>query len=74
MPPYLAGRIHFSKASLHGITYVRLHGVWKEWEVVVWNDKFDTQATIARAHSKRETYEVFGKMWPALLNASLEWK
>ncbi|KAJ7196031.1 hypothetical protein GGX14DRAFT_327140, partial [Mycena pura] len=68
MLPYLASRIHFCKASLHDNTYARLHGVWKEWEVVIWDDKFDARATIARAYSKHETYEVFAKMWPALFN------
>ncbi|KAJ7232996.1 hypothetical protein B0H12DRAFT_1028746, partial [Mycena haematopus] len=68
MLPYLAGRIHFSKASLHDNTYGRLHGVWKEWEVVIWDDKFDTRATIARAYTKHETYDVFAKMWPALFD------
>ncbi|KAJ6564996.1 hypothetical protein DFH09DRAFT_1363963 [Mycena vulgaris] len=64
--PFLAGRIHSAKASLHDNTYARVHGVWKEWEVVIWDDKLDFRATITRIYSTRETYEVFGKMWPAL--------
>lgn len=38
MFPFLVGRIHVAKASLHDNTYSRLHGVWKEWEVVIWDD------------------------------------
>ncbi|KAJ6464091.1 hypothetical protein C8R45DRAFT_840549, partial [Mycena sanguinolenta] len=66
MLPYLAGRIHFCKASLHDNTYARVHGTWKEWEVVIWDDKFDARATIARAYSQNETFAVFKKMWSAL--------
>lgn len=39
MLPYLAGRIHAAKASLHDNTYCRIHGIWKEWEVVIWDDR-----------------------------------
>ncbi|KAJ6513998.1 hypothetical protein DFH09DRAFT_1374151 [Mycena vulgaris] len=66
MLPFLARRIHSAKASLYDNTYARVHGVWKEWEVVIWDDKLDFRATITRIYSTRETYEVFGKMWPAL--------
>ncbi|KAJ7775009.1 hypothetical protein B0H16DRAFT_1265082, partial [Mycena metata] len=66
MLPFLAGRIHAAKASLHDNMYARLHGVWKEWEVVIWDDKLNCRVTITRIYSKRETEEVFAKMWPAL--------
>ncbi|KAJ6527896.1 hypothetical protein DFH09DRAFT_1285635 [Mycena vulgaris] len=41
MLPFLASCIHSAKASLHDNTYARVHGVWKEWEVVIWDDKLD---------------------------------
>ncbi|KAJ7033971.1 hypothetical protein C8F04DRAFT_906737, partial [Mycena alexandri] len=66
MLPFLAGRIHAAKASLHDNTYARIHGLWKEWEVVIWDDKLDFRTTITRIYSKHKTYEVFAKMWPAL--------
>ncbi|KAJ7912720.1 hypothetical protein B0H13DRAFT_1488514, partial [Mycena leptocephala] len=66
MLPFLAGRLHAAKASLHDNTYARVHGQWKEWEVVIWDDKVDFRVTIARIYSKHETEEVFGRMWTAL--------
>ena len=33
----LASLVHSTNATLHDNTYKRLHGDWKEWEVVVWN-------------------------------------
>ncbi|KAF8179702.1 hypothetical protein K438DRAFT_1768737 [Mycena galopus ATCC 62051] len=52
---YLAANlIHRVKVSLHDNTYARIHGEWKEWEVVIWDDR------------QNETYEVFKKMWPGL--------
>ncbi|KAJ6523691.1 hypothetical protein DFH09DRAFT_1329934 [Mycena vulgaris] len=66
MLPYLADRIHRAKASLHDNTYVRVHGTWKEWEVVIWDHKFDFRVTIGRIYSQHEKYDVFMKMWPGL--------
>ncbi|KAJ7719347.1 hypothetical protein DFH07DRAFT_761173, partial [Mycena maculata] len=66
MLPFLAGRIHSAKASLHDNTYSRVHGAWKEWEVVIWDDKVNFRATISRFYSKHEAYEVFKKMWTVL--------
>ncbi|KAK7019126.1 hypothetical protein R3P38DRAFT_2715272 [Favolaschia claudopus] len=66
MLPYLGNRIHVAKVSLHDNTYVRVHGIWKEWEVVIWDDKLDFRTTIARVYSQHESKEVFAKMWPAL--------
>ncbi|KAF8173596.1 hypothetical protein K438DRAFT_1610611 [Mycena galopus ATCC 62051] len=82
MLPYLAGRIHVAKASLHDNTYCRIHGIWKEWEVVVWDDPdnfrkshlllqpirfiYSSGITIGRIYTQHETYEVFMKMWPGL--------
>ncbi|KAJ7850344.1 hypothetical protein B0H13DRAFT_1905751 [Mycena leptocephala] len=66
MLPFLAGRLHAAKASLHDNTYARVHGQWKEWEVVIWDDKINFRVTIARIYSKHETEEVFGRMWTGL--------
>ncbi|KAJ7138641.1 hypothetical protein C8R46DRAFT_1321667, partial [Mycena filopes] len=68
MLPYLANLIHSAKVSLHDNTYARVHGIWKEWEVVIWDTKFDMRCTIARIYSQHETYEVFKKMWPGLFD------
>ncbi|KAJ7701050.1 hypothetical protein B0H16DRAFT_1834219 [Mycena metata] len=51
MLPFLAGRIHAAKASLHDNTYARLHahGVWKECEVVsIWDDKLNCRVSSFR--------------------------
>ncbi|KAJ6474737.1 hypothetical protein DFH09DRAFT_1343071 [Mycena vulgaris] len=66
MLPYLADHIHRAKASLHDNTYARVHGTWKEWEVVIWDHKFDFRVTIGRIYSQHEKYDVFMKMWPGL--------
>ncbi|KAJ7615487.1 hypothetical protein FB45DRAFT_757736 [Roridomyces roridus] len=66
MLPFLAGRIHVAKASLHDNTYARIHGAWKEWEVVVWDDRYNCRLTIGRIYSQHEKYETFMKMWPGL--------
>ncbi|KAJ7765293.1 hypothetical protein B0H16DRAFT_1310196 [Mycena metata] len=66
MLPYLANLIHRVKVSLHDNTYARVHGEWKEWEVVIWDDRCNIRVTIGRIYSKHETYEVFKKMWPGL--------
>ncbi|KAJ7510558.1 hypothetical protein B0H11DRAFT_2401870, partial [Mycena galericulata] len=66
MLPFLARRIHTAKASLHDNTYSRVHGAWKEWEVVIFDDKLNFRTTITRIYSKHEAYEVFKKMWTAL--------
>ncbi|KAJ7491316.1 hypothetical protein B0H11DRAFT_1911939 [Mycena galericulata] len=66
MLPYLANRIHFAKASLHDNTYSRVHGTWKEWEVVIWEYRFDWRVTIGQIYSQHETLAVFMKMWPGL--------
>ncbi|KAJ7891064.1 hypothetical protein B0H13DRAFT_2340715 [Mycena leptocephala] len=59
MLPFLAGRLHTAKASLHDNTYARVHGQWKEWEVVIWDDKVDFRVTIARIYSKHEVFVKF---------------
>ena len=41
MLPNLARLIHKAKASLHDNTYKQTHGNWKEWEVVIWNDRLN---------------------------------
>jgi hypothetical protein len=41
MLPNLARLIHKAKASLHDNTYKRTHGIWKEWEVVIWCDRLN---------------------------------
>ncbi|KAJ7187531.1 hypothetical protein B0H12DRAFT_1040311, partial [Mycena haematopus] len=66
MLPYLADRIHFAKASLHDNTYCRLHGLWKEWEIVVWDQGDNCRITMGRIYSQHETYDMFLKMWPGL--------
>ncbi|KAJ7086972.1 hypothetical protein C8R44DRAFT_900928 [Mycena epipterygia] len=66
MLPYLADRIHHAKASLHDNTYARVHGIWKEWEVVIWDYKFDFRIIIGRIYSQHETLAVFTKMRPGL--------
>ncbi|KAJ7440399.1 hypothetical protein B0H11DRAFT_1660472, partial [Mycena galericulata] len=68
MLPYLANLIHNAKASLHDNTYARLHGVWKEWEIVIWHHRDDFRVTIGRIYSQHETLEVFMKMWPGLFD------
>ncbi|KAJ7660526.1 hypothetical protein B0H17DRAFT_1144960 [Mycena rosella] len=66
MLPYLPDRIHTAKASLHDNTYARVHGVWKEWEVVIWDHRVDFRVTIGRIYSQHEKLEIFLKMWPGL--------
>ncbi|KAJ7038863.1 hypothetical protein C8F04DRAFT_1392709 [Mycena alexandri] len=66
MLPYLANLIHIAKVSLHDNTYARVHGIWKEWEVVIWDHSVDFRVTIGLIYSQHETYEVFKKMWPGL--------
>ncbi|KAJ7119239.1 hypothetical protein C8R43DRAFT_1152428 [Mycena crocata] len=68
MLPYLAERIHLAKASLHDNTYARVHGTWKEWEVVIWDHRVDHRVTIGRIYSQHESLEVFSKMWPGLFD------
>ncbi|KAJ7142783.1 hypothetical protein C8R44DRAFT_726114 [Mycena epipterygia] len=68
MLPYLANRIHLAKASLHDNTYARVHGVWKEWEVVIWDHRVDHRVSIGRIYSQHETLAVFMKMWPGLFD------
>ncbi|KAJ7105611.1 hypothetical protein C8R44DRAFT_745769 [Mycena epipterygia] len=66
MLPCLADRIHHVKASFHDNTYARVHGIWKEWEVVIWDHKFDFRIKIGRIYSQHETLAVFTKMWLGL--------
>ncbi|KAJ7486492.1 hypothetical protein FB451DRAFT_949962, partial [Mycena latifolia] len=66
MLPYLADRIYCAKASLHDNTYARVHGTWKEWEIVTADVHALTGITIGRIYSQHEKFEVFLKMWPAL--------
>ncbi|KAJ7034513.1 hypothetical protein C8F04DRAFT_1183059 [Mycena alexandri] len=66
MLPYLANLIHRVKVSLHDNTYARIHGPWKEWEVVIWDDRLNFRCSIGRIYSQHETFEVFKKMWPGL--------
>ncbi|KAJ7158276.1 hypothetical protein C8R43DRAFT_827151, partial [Mycena crocata] len=40
MLPNIAKRIHFARASLHDNTYAPVHGIRKEWEVVIYDIKF----------------------------------
>ncbi|KAJ7149385.1 hypothetical protein C8R43DRAFT_1192463 [Mycena crocata] len=68
MLPYLADHIHLTKASLHDNTYARVHGTWKEWEVVIWDHRVDHRVTIGRIYSQHESLEVFSKMWPGLFD------
>ncbi|KAJ7131025.1 hypothetical protein C8R44DRAFT_904076 [Mycena epipterygia] len=71
MLPYLANRIHLAKASLHDNTYARVHGVWKEWEVVIWDHRVDHRKWHVfqlAEYSQHETLAVFMKMWPGLFD------
>jgi hypothetical protein len=54
MLPFLAG-LHAAQASLHDNTYARVHGQWKEWEVVIWDDKVDFRTSILLVSSKSLT-------------------
>ncbi|KAJ7730115.1 hypothetical protein DFH07DRAFT_756469, partial [Mycena maculata] len=64
--PYLANLIHGVQASLHDNTYARVHGTWKEWEVVIFLERFNFRVTIGRIYSQHETLDVFTRMWPGL--------
>lgn len=37
----LAQRIHAAREIFHDFTYKRVHGQWKEWEVVIWDEATD---------------------------------
>lgn len=37
----LARRIHDAKETFHDFTYKRVHGAWKEWEIVIWDESTD---------------------------------
>jgi hypothetical protein len=41
MLPGLARLIHHADMTLHNNTYKRAHGIWKEWEVVLWNSQLN---------------------------------
>jgi hypothetical protein len=41
MLPYLANLVHSTNALLADDTYKRVHGSWKEWEIVVWNRRLN---------------------------------
>ncbi|KII84398.1 hypothetical protein PLICRDRAFT_179640 [Plicaturopsis crispa FD-325 SS-3] len=68
MLPALAARIHSAKYSLHDNTYKRLHGDWKEWEVVIWDDRLNMRLTIARIYCQNETRDAYRRMWSGLWN------
>ncbi|KAJ7923825.1 hypothetical protein B0H13DRAFT_2316176 [Mycena leptocephala] len=67
MLPFLAGRLHAAKASLHDNTYARVHGQWKEWEVVIWDDKIDFHTFTLLVSSKSLTpILTTNRMWTRL--------
>ena len=83
----LTDLIHSTNASLHDNTYKRLHGNWKEWEVVIWNWRLNKRkniniigftvlfclgVTIARCYCERETEEAFEYMFSSLWAAIKE--
>ncbi|KDQ61129.1 hypothetical protein JAAARDRAFT_191240 [Jaapia argillacea MUCL 33604] len=66
MLPNLAAKLHHARCSLHDNTYKRLHGGWKEWEVVIWDDRLNMRLTIARLYCTRETHDAYLRMWSSL--------
>ncbi|KAF7311222.1 hypothetical protein MKEN_01023800 [Mycena kentingensis (nom. inval.)] len=63
MLPGLAAFIHDAKFTVHDFTYRRLHGVWKEWEVVMWYERLNIRICVCRIYAKHETERVFEKLW-----------
>ncbi|PPR05947.1 hypothetical protein CVT24_004653 [Panaeolus cyanescens] len=63
MLPSLAARIHQADATLHDNTYKRVHGEWKEWEVVIWDKRMNMRITVARLYCNKETRKAFEQMW-----------
>ncbi|KAJ3491080.1 hypothetical protein NLJ89_g11374 [Agrocybe chaxingu] len=59
----LVERVHDADATLHDNTYKRVHGDWKEWEVVIWDKKLNMRLTVARIYSNHETRSAFSRMW-----------
>lgn len=45
MLPGLAQRVHFANATLHDNTYKRVFGDWKEWEVVIWDQRLNMRSS-----------------------------
>ncbi|KAI0309098.1 hypothetical protein OF83DRAFT_1273383 [Amylostereum chailletii] len=68
MLPALAECYHSARFSLHDDTYKRLHGNWKEWEVVIWHHRLNIRLTVARIYCQRETREAFRTMWSAFFD------
>ncbi|KAJ7049788.1 hypothetical protein C8F01DRAFT_1264828 [Mycena amicta] len=62
----LAKRIHRSRYTVHDNTYCRVHGEWKEWELVIWDDRLNMRLAIARVYTKHETLVVFKKVWSSV--------
>ncbi|KAF4566597.1 hypothetical protein EYR36_012028 [Pleurotus pulmonarius] len=67
MLPTLARLIHQAKTTLHDNTYKRVKdSQWKEWEVVIWNDRLNMRVCVARIYMTRETRVAFRLVWGAL--------
>ncbi|KAJ2926622.1 hypothetical protein H1R20_g10478, partial [Candolleomyces eurysporus] len=66
MLPELASRIHDAETTVHDNTYKRVHGNWKEWEVVIWDKKLNMRLTVARIYCDRESRVAFNHMWKEL--------
>ncbi|KAI0041712.1 hypothetical protein FA95DRAFT_1640147, partial [Auriscalpium vulgare] len=64
--PALVAHYHEAFASLHDNTYKRVHGQWKEWEVVIWVQRLNMRLTLARVYCENETRDAFREMWLAL--------
>jgi hypothetical protein len=48
--PALAARVHNADYTVHDFTYKRVWGDWKEWEVVIWDNRLSKRASDASVY------------------------
>ncbi|KAF8583090.1 hypothetical protein K439DRAFT_1617794 [Ramaria rubella] len=65
-----AAKMHIVHASLHDNTYKRTFGKWKEWEVVVWDDRLNMHMWLGYSclmvtwiYCDSESADVFEHIW-----------
>ncbi|KAF8579591.1 hypothetical protein K439DRAFT_1620423 [Ramaria rubella] len=68
MLPRLAAKMHIVRASLHDNTYKRTFGKWKEWEVVVWDDRLNMRLTVTQIYCDSESADAFEHIWTAFFD------
>ncbi|GJJ10698.1 hypothetical protein Clacol_004925 [Clathrus columnatus] len=65
MLPRFTEKLHFVTSSLHDNTYKHITGDWNEWEVVIWDHRFNMRLSVARIYCNRETADAFEQIWSA---------